>query len=122
MIETDNKDKIGISSLFFSTVYSKVYYIVSSLVLALLLEFITTVNIDINTTILYWIAIIVYCLAMYTLYITSKIYRKKHKSLEVKKLSSKYVALRILIMLIYTMAATIIISIIHVAIMIMLLK
>ena len=122
MIETDNKDKIGISSLFFSTVYSKVYYIVSSLVLALLLEFITTVNIDINTTILYWIAIIVYCLAMYILYITSKIYRKKHKSLDVKKLSSKYVALRILIMLIYTMAVTIIISIIHVAIMIMLLK
>ena len=122
MIETDNKDKIGISSLFFSTVYSKLYYIVSSLVLALLLEFITTVNIDINTTILYWIAIIVYCLAMYTLYITSKIYRKKHNSLEVKKLSSKYVALRILIMLIYTMTATIIISIIHVAIMIMLLK
>lgn len=122
MIETDNKDKIGISSLFFSTVYSKVYYIVSSLVLALLLEFITTVNIDINTTILYWIAIIVYCLAMYILYITSKICRKKHKNLDVKKLSSKYVALRILIMLIYTMAATIIISIIHVAIMIMLLK
>ena len=122
MIETDNKDKIGISSLFFSTVYSKVYYIVSSLVLALLLEFITTVNIDINTTILYWIAIIVYCLAMYILYITSKIYRKKHKSLDVKKLSSKYVALRILIMLIYTMAATIIISIIHVVIMLMLLK
>ena len=122
MIETDNKDKIGISSLFFSTVYSKVYYIVSSLVLALLLEFITTVNIDINTTILYWIAIIVYCLAMYILYITSKIYRKKHKNLDVKKLSSKYVALRIIIMLIYTMAVTIIISIIHVAIMIMLLK
>ena len=120
MKETNHN--IGLSSRFFSTIYNKVYYIISSLVLAVLLELITTVNINLSSTIIYWIAIIIYFVAMYVLYITCKIHRIKHQSLNVKKLSSKYITLRIIIMLMYTMAATILISIIHVAIMIILLK
>ncbi len=120
MKETNHN--IGISSKFFSTIYNKVYYIISSLVLAVLLELITTVNISLSSTVIYWIAIIIYFIAMYVLYITCKIHRKKHQSLDVKKLSSKYIALRILIMLMYTMATTILISMIHVAIMVILLK
>ena len=109
--------RIGNMSIFFSTIYNKVYYIVSSLMIALLLEMITTVNININPTIVYWIAIIIYFISMYILYVICKKYRKKHNKLDIKKLSYKCIALRLFIMIIYTMFMTMLISIIHVGIM-----
>lgn len=114
--------RIGHMSIFFSTIYNKIYYIVSSLMIALLLEMITTVNINMNPTIIYWIAIIIYFISMYILYIICKKYRKKHNKLDIKTLSYKYISLRLFIMLIYTMFMTMLISIIHVGIMFIILK
>lgn len=114
--------RIGYMSIFFSTVYNKIYYIISSLMIALLLEMITTVNININPTIIYWIAIIIYFISMYILYIICKKYRKKHNKLDIKKLNYKYIALRLFIMFIYTMFMTMLIPIIHVGIVFIILK
>ena len=114
--------RVGYMSIFFSTIYNKIYYIASSLMIALLLEMITTLSINMNPTIIYWIAIIIYFISMYILYVICKKYRKKHNKLNIKKLSYKYIALRMFIMIIYTMLMTMLISIIHVGIVFILIN
>lgn len=116
------KHRIGYTSLFFSTVYNKAYYITSALTIALTLEFITTVNTGINNTILYWLALIIYAVIMGILYTACRKHKKKHNKLEVKQLKVSYISLRLFIMLIYTAVATVIISVIHIGIMLLTLK
>lgn len=111
-------NKVNAISVFFSTIYNKAYYIASALTIALMMEFITSASININSSIIYWLAFIVYIVAMVLLYIICKILRKKHGRLEVKQLDRKYITVRIVIMLAYTMVATILISIIHVLVLI----
>lgn len=114
--------RIGYMSIFFSTIYNKVYYILSSLIITMLLEIITTVNINVNPTIMYWIAIIIYFISMHVLYVICRKHRKKHNKLDIKKLSYKYIAMRLFIMLVYTMFMTMLVSIIHIGIVFMIIK
>lgn len=116
--KTARNHRIGHSSLFFSTVYNKAYYIVSSVTIALLLEMVTTVNLGIDNTVMYWLAIIVYSISMYILYRACRKYRKQHGSYKVEQLSTKYITLRICIMLMYTVVVSMIISVIHIGILI----
>lgn len=105
-------------SVFFSTVYNKAYYITSSLTIALMMEFVTTTNIKVNSTILYWISLAVYIITMVVLYIVCKIIKNKHNILDIRQLDKKYITTRIVIMLAYTMVVTILISIIHILVLI----
>ena len=110
------KHRVDWSSVFFSTVSSWLYYIVSSLVLAIIIEVITSVSYGSHILLLYWISIIIYALAMIMLYVFSKKYKKKHDKLEIKQLSFKSKAIRVVIMLGLTVVISTIISIIHIAV------
>lgn len=110
------KHRVDGSSVFFSTVSSWLYYIVSSLVLAIIIEVITSVSYGSHILLLYWISIIIYALAMIMLYVFSKKYKKKHDKLEIKQLSFKSKAIRVVIMLGLTVVISTIISIIHIAV------
>lgn len=116
------KHRINYTSVFFSTVYSKVYYIVSALTIALMMEFITTVNININNNITYWLALIVYTAVMWILYVACKKHRKKHNKLEIKHIKMQHITLKLIIMLLYTAVATVVISAIHIGVLVLTLK
>lgn len=111
------KHDVGYTSLFFSTIYNKLYYIVSSIVLAIEFEVLTSFKFNVNMTIAYWLAIAVYSFTIWIVYIISKNIKKKHNKLEIDKLSSRYIVTRILIMFLYTMIMSMIVIILHIGIL-----
>lgn len=99
-------------SSFFSVVPRKVYYIVTSLMIALLVDWATSYSLEININIRYLIAISVYYLTMTIIYIAFYLYKKKHNKLEIKHLKAsdklKMISIKILISVIFTLIVSII--------------
>jgi hypothetical protein len=106
--------KITATQIYFSTVYNKLFYIVASVSMAIMLDIISNADTDTNLTILYWECIIVYAVLIYLVYEISKLIKKHKGKLEVKKVSSKYIALRIVFTLIYTIIASAIVTVISI--------
>jgi archaellum biogenesis protein FlaJ (TadC family) len=82
--------------------------------MAIMLDIISNADTDTNLTILYWECIIVYAVLIYLVYEISKLIKKHKGKLEVKKVSSKYIALRIVFTLIYTIIASAIVTVISI--------
>jgi membrane protease YdiL (CAAX protease family) len=121
--KTGNKEKkVTATQIYFSTIYNKLFYIVMSLSMAVMLDIISTVSTDTNITIIYWICIIIYSIIIFLIYEISKIIKKHKGKLEVKKVSTKYIALRILFTIIYTIIASMLVTIISIVYTIQTLK
>lgn len=110
--------RIDPMSIFLCTVYKIPYYIISALFIVIPLNTITYTKIRvINATVTYWIAIIVYFIAMYILYKICKIIKIKKKKLDIKNLSIKNKIKNLVLMLICTFVLSALTSVLAIIIL-----
>lgn len=105
--------KFDFSSKYFCTVYKKVYYIVSSLLISLMI-YMYAVHTIFNKQVDFLLYISIYFLFMYILYIVCKQLRVKNNTLSITKLTNGEKVCTVFIMSMYTMCLTMFIMFIHI--------